>query len=297
MLDIPPSWQRVRDKIIEKRGLVIVLGLPDVGKSSFVYYLSKEALNNNLKVGIVNSDLGQSELGVPTTVSLSIPERDFHNFDELSILDWYFVGSVSPMGHLLPLLVGVKKLVDRAKLAGCEIIVVNTCGLILGKLGKVLKYYKLSLLNPDHIILIRKENELESFLKILERLASNFYVIPKSIMARERSWEERKAFRERKFSMYFSKGTFLELPSFLLYSINKFIDKNKGSFYENRLVGLFGDKENLLALGILEKVDFDNNLLVVFTPYSEKEKIKRIELGDLYLSIKGEELRKTVPHL
>lgn len=290
MLDIPSPWKNVRDKIIEKRGLVIVLGLPSAGKSSFVYYLSQESLNNNLKIGIVNSDLGQSELGIPTTVSLSIPEKNFQNFEELSIFDWYFVGSTSPLGHLLPLLVGVKNLVDKAKSVGCEIIIVNTCGLILGRLGKVLKYYKLSLLRPEHIVLIRKEKELESFLKILQRLTSNFYVIPRSNMARERSWEERKTFRERKFSKYFSKGISIELPSFLIYSINKFVEKNKENILENRLVGLFGDKEDLLALGILEKVDFNNNILRIFTPYQEKEKIKRVELGDLYLSISGEEL-------
>lgn len=295
MLDIPLSWQKVKDKVIEKKGLVVVLGLPDVGKSSFVYYLSKEGLKHNLKLGIVNSDLGQSEIGIPTTVSLSIPEKDFQSFEELSIYDWYFVGSTSPVGHLLPLLVGVKNLVNKAKSFGCELIILNTCGLILGRLGKVLKYYKLSLLRPEHVVLIRKENELESFLKIIQRLSSDFHIIPKSIMARERSWEERKAFREKRFSQYFIKGTTIEIPSFLIYSINKYVDKNKGDILKNRLVGLFGEKENFLALGILEMVDFNNNILKVFTPFQEKEKIKRIELGDLYISIKGEELRKVAP--
>ncbi len=297
MLDIPISWGKVKDSIIEKRGLVVVLGLPDVGKSSFVYYLSKEGLNKNLKVGIVNSDLGQSELGIPTTVSLSIPEKNFQNFEELSIFDWYFVGSISPVGHLLPLLVGVKNLVDKAKSFGCELIILNTCGLILGKLGKVLKYYKLSLLKPDHIVLIKKENELEGFLKILKRFSLEFHVIPRSNMARERSFEDRKAFREKRFFHYFAKGSIVELPSSLIYSINKYIDKTKEDTLKNRLVGLLGEKENLLALGILEMVDFKNNILRVFTPFQEKDKIKRIELGDLYLSMKGEELRKVAPHL
>ncbi|MCS7201345.1 MAG: Clp1/GlmU family protein [Dictyoglomus sp.] len=297
MLDIPASWQKVKDRIIEKKGLVVVLGLPNVGKSSFVYYLSKEAIKNSLKVGIVNSDLGQSEIGVPTTVSLSIPEGDFQSFEELSVFDWYFVGSTSPVGHLLPLLVGVKNLVDKAKSSGCELIILNTCGLILGKLGKVLKYYKLSLLRPEHIVFIRKENELESFLKIMQRFSLEFYIIPMSMMARERSWEERRAFREKKFCRYFLGGISIDLPSFLIYSINKYIDKDKVEILKNRLVGLFGEREEFLALGILEMVDFNNNILKIFTPFKEKEKIKRIELGDLYLSIKGEELKKIAPHL
>ncbi|MCX7845065.1 MAG: Clp1/GlmU family protein [Dictyoglomaceae bacterium] len=297
MIDIPSPWERIKNKIMEQKGLVVVLGLPDVGKSSFVYYLAKEALKNNLKIGIVNSDLGQSEIGIPTTVSLSIPEKDFQKFEELSIFDWYFVGSTSPVGHLLPLIVGVKNLVDKAKSFGCELIILNTCGLILGRLGRVLKYYKLSLLKPDHIVLIRKENELESFLRIIQRFSSEFFIIPRSNLARERSWEERKAFREKRFYQYFVKGNTIDLPSFLIYSINKYVDKNKGDILKNRLVGLFGERENLLALGILEMVDFNNNILRIFTPFQEKEKIKRIELGDLYLSIKGEELRRVAPHL
>jgi polynucleotide 5'-hydroxyl-kinase GRC3/NOL9 len=297
MLDIPISWERVKEKIIKDKGLVVVLGLPNTGKSSFVLYLSQESLKNNLKLGLINSDLGQSDFGLPTTVSLSIPQGIFYSYEELIITDWYFVGSTSPMDHLLPLIVGVKKLVEKAKNLGCEIIIVNTCGLLLGRLGKVLKYYKLSLLQPDHIVLIRKEMELESFLKIFQRLTPNFYVIPQSNMARERLWEERKIFRETKFSNYFSKGISIETPFSLLFSINKFIDKSKLEIFHNRLVALMGEKEELLALGILEKIDNVKNILRIFTPYREIEKIKRIELGDIYLTKKGEELKKTAPHL
>ncbi|PMQ01911.1 MAG: AAA family ATPase [Dictyoglomus sp. NZ13-RE01] len=297
MLDIPIDWERTKESIFNKKGLVVVLGVPNVGKSSFIYYLSKEALKCNIKVAIINSDLGQSELGIPTTVSLSIPEREFYNFDELPINDWYFVGAISPVGHLLPLIVGVKKLVERAKLFNCELILVNTCGLILGKLGNVLKYYKLSLLEPDHIVLIRKDRELESFIKILHRLTKNFYVISQSRMARERSWEERKSFRQKKFRNYFAHAEFLELPTFLLHSIGKFIDRTKKQIYENRLVALLDEKENLLGLGIIKDINFEQNSIIVFTPFKVREKIRRIELGDLYLSLEGEELRRSAPHL
>jgi len=51
-------------------------------------------------------------------------------------------------------------------------------------------------------------------------------------------------------------------------------------------VGLLDDKEHLLGLGIIQNVDLEKRRLFVFTPYLEKERIKRIEMGGLKPEIK-----------
>ena len=54
----------------------------------------------------------------------------------------YFVGSTSPKGHMLPMVIGAMKLVEQARAAGADLIVVDTTGFIHGTQGQVLKIHK-----------------------------------------------------------------------------------------------------------------------------------------------------------
>ncbi|HOJ92713.1 MAG TPA: Clp1/GlmU family protein [Dictyoglomaceae bacterium] len=283
MLDVSVPWEKTAESILSQKGTVIVLGLPNAGKSTFVKYLAKEGIKDGLKVAIINADLGQADIGVPGTISLSFPQKETFS-DDLSIEDWYFVGEINPVGKFLQIIVGVRKLLDKAT-AFSELIIINTCGLIKGRLGRILKYHKISIVAPDHIVGIYIGDELDSLLRIVGRFSKNVYKIPRSPLARDRSPEERKEFRERRFQNYFKNGKVLDIPLFTLYSIDKYIDFQKNS-YEGNLVGLLDDKEHLLGLGIIQNVDLEKRRLFVFTPYLEKERIKRIEMGGLKPEIK-----------
>lgn len=283
MIDIPPLWQQTADDILLKKGVVIVIGLPNSGKSTFVKFLANYGVKNNLKVAIINSDLGQADIGVPGTISLSLLENDLLSFENLPIKNWYFIGEITPTGKFLQVITGVRRLLDEAKKMS-DIVIINTCGLVKGRLGKILKYYKTFVINPDHIVAIQSNNELDPLLKIIGRLSKNVYKIPKSILARERPPEERKEFREKRYEMYFQNAKTLIFPIYFVHSIDKYIDFQKED-YTGRLIGLIDEKENLLELGIIQEVNLEKRILLIFTPLKEMDKVKRIEIGSIKLRI------------
>lgn len=47
----------------------------------------------------------------------------------------WFLGATSPIGHLLEIVVGTKKMADKALNSGADVVIVNTSGLILGTAG------------------------------------------------------------------------------------------------------------------------------------------------------------------
>lgn len=287
MIDVPPLWQETADTILLKKGVVIVIGLPNSGKSTFVKFLANYGAKNNLKVAIINSDLGQADIGVPGTISLSVIEDELSSFENLSIKNWYFIGEITPVGKFLQVITGVRRLLDEAKEIA-EIVIINTCGLVKGRLGKILKYYKTFVINPDHIVAIQSNNELDPLLKIIGRFSKYVYKIPKSILARERPPEERREFREKRYELYFQNAKNLIFPLYLVHSIDKYIDFQKEN-YIGRLVGLIGEKENLLELGIIQEVNLEKRHLLIFTPLKEITKVKRIEVGSIKLKIIKEE--------
>lgn len=283
MIDIPVSWQKTVDDILLKKGVVIVIGLPNSGKSTFVKFLANSAVKNNIKVSIINSDLGQTDIGVPGTISLSHLVKETHSYEDIPINNWFFIGEITPVGKFLQVITGVRRLLDEA-IKESELIIINTCGLVKGKLGKILKYYKLFVTNPDHLVVIQQSDELESLLKILGRLAKNVYKIQRSPLARDRGPEERREFREKRYETYFQNSKTLLFPFYLVYSIDKYIDFYKDD-YRGKLVGLLGENEKLLALGIIRDIDLEKRYLLIFTPLQEINKVKRIEIGNIRLKI------------
>jgi hypothetical protein len=99
----------------------------------------------------LDADVGQKSVGPPGTVSLKVlrgiedlePEA-LGTADALS-----FVGSITPEGHLLPIVTGVSALHEQAKQLGADFIVVDTSGLVSGIYGQILKYHKVEMLRPD----------------------------------------------------------------------------------------------------------------------------------------------------
>ena len=59
-----------------------------------------------------------------------------------------FVGSTSPQGHVRATLTATRQMVDRAFAQGLDRVVVDTCGLIDGPLGRILKQGQIDGLTP-----------------------------------------------------------------------------------------------------------------------------------------------------
>jgi polynucleotide 5'-hydroxyl-kinase GRC3/NOL9 len=164
------------------------------------------------RIAIVDADVGQSSLGPPATIGLGVAGQPFQSLQELAPAGLYFVGATSPRGHLLPVIVGTKRMVDRAQRMEVDQVIIDTCGFISADGGQALKHYQIDLVNPDVVVCLQRAHECERILlafrscqrpRILRLRASH--------ACRRRSMEERRLHREWALRRYFAKPKIVTL--------------------------------------------------------------------------------------
>lgn len=206
---IPDEWNKVLDEA-EKGSKVMIIGDVDVGKSGLALYLANKLLKKGFKVGIVDSDIGQSDIGPPTTIGLAILRKPSPTYWDLPLKNAYFVGDKTPTGHLLPMVVGVRKLIDEALKCGVDKVILNTTGYIYGGAAHALKRYKIEIVNPDLLVFIQKANELSYLVNEVKGLYKTVVIpVPKSIAVKTR--EDRVEFRSLSLSKYFKNAKTIRL--------------------------------------------------------------------------------------
>ncbi|MBI3454774.1 MAG: hypothetical protein HY002_03155 [Candidatus Rokubacteria bacterium] len=209
MLD--PSWVAAASGAAAVR-VTLVIGETDSGKTSFTTFLAGTLLERGYSVGVVDADLGQSDIGPPTTVGLGRIRAPVARLADAEVAGLYFVGSTSPQGHLLPTVLGTRLMVQKALRLGLDRVIVDTSGLIQGEMGRLLKQHKIELVEPDLVLCLQRNGECEHILRPYEggtrpaimRLAS-------SGATRRRSQEERRQHRERSLQAYFTGARPLSL--------------------------------------------------------------------------------------
>lgn len=192
-----PIWpQAVLEELAERVDgkLVVFLGGVDTGKSTLIRELY-ELLGG--EVEIVDGDLGQSTIGPPTCISRG---------DYEEVRESYFVGDISPRGNLLPVVVGMKLLVERAR----RPCLVDTDGYIDGNAARAYKGELLNLLQPEVLVLLQRGGELDYF-KLYRR--KGVEVVELQVAHRgEKAREERIRAREMAFRRYFSQAELRRWP-------------------------------------------------------------------------------------
>ena len=223
-----PAWERLA--LSGLSGTLMVIGAPDTGKSTFARYLYLRLCAFHERVAFVDGDIGQASLGPPTTMTLVVGGGDGEEFPPPGPRYRYFVGDCSPRGHLLSTVIGVCKLVRRARELGATATVVDTTGLIdRVQAGGVLKQAKVDLLEPTAVFAIQRASELEYLLVPLRRSARARVVdLPVAPAVRSRDVAARRAHRAAMFRRYFASAGHLEVewgrlavfpaPTFLISS-------------------------------------------------------------------------------
>lgn len=185
--------------------LTVVLGDTDTGKTTFVTALANTCTARGLSMGLVDTDLGQSEIGPPTTIGLGRVRGVLGRAADAELAALHFVGATSPPGHLLSIVVGTRRLVERARAEGLDRVVVDTSGLVAGELGRVLKQAKIDLLDPDLLVCLERGREcghiVRPYLQAGRPAVLRLPVVP---AARRRTWEERRRHRESRLRAYFA---------------------------------------------------------------------------------------------
>jgi polynucleotide 5'-kinase involved in rRNA processing len=267
----------VVQRLVASGGVVVVLGGLDSGKSTFARQVATAAVRAGRTAAFLDADLGQKTVGPPTCVTLRVLREEGDLAPEaLARPDaLYFVGSTSPQGQLLPLVVGAARLLRRARAEGAELVVVDTSGLISGVYGQILKFHKVELLQPDAVVGLQRGAELEPILGIVRRFFScEVLVLPVHPETRPTSAEERAANREAAMRAYFSGPLqrWRVKPTVFMPALPALFDHSQ---LDRLLVGLSDGKGEYTGLGYLE-YSADEQVLRLLSPVPEAPRALRL---------------------
>lgn len=228
------DWRKLASQVVKPQQVVLVIGATDAGKSTFCRFLVDFALAKGFKVACVDADIGQSQIGPPTTIGMKsfvprietqlpseqepVLESEQNRAENGVRFDGtadrlYFVGDVSPKGRFLETLTGIRLMVDSAREANADFIVVDTTGYVHDPPAVVLKQHKIELIRPNHLICIGRSTEFEQITACYSQQAwLNIHYLPPHRSVRVKSSHARSRHRKHRFDTYFSESSVQQLP-------------------------------------------------------------------------------------
>lgn len=274
-LQVPADWKKLVVEGIS--GIQMVVGAPDVGKTTFARYLFQRISDNGEKAAYLDGDPGQSILGPPGTQTLIYSETGSRAFPPQGRAWRKFVGSVSPSGHLLPTVVGASRLVRKALQSGASVVIYDTSGLVDPQQGGLaLKHAKIDLLEPSRVYAILREKELNPLISLLRRSQRCEVIqLAPADAAVIRSQGKRQAYRSQQFAAYFHDAVLQKMrwTDYGIYPAPRFA--------MHRLIALEDREGFTLALGIVLEIDRVERLVTLLAPAVNLDEVKAMNLGDV----------------
>lgn len=199
---IPPAWDRLVARMrAERLRRILVLGEMDSGKTFFSTYVANRLVSARRLVGVLDVDLGQSDIGPPGTMGLALLRRSVLTLAGARADEIAFVGAHSPALHFLPSCAAFHALVRAG--ARADHLVVDTPGWVHGDGGRAWTRAQYDLLDPDIVVLLERGDELRHFASTLPTRRVVRLAVSKK--ATPTSPDVRKALREE-ISRAYMKG-------------------------------------------------------------------------------------------
>jgi len=276
-----PEWNGLFHDLFKEKGTAIIIGATDTGKSTLTRYLVERFISKNIVVSLVDSDVGQSALGLPGTVSMKV-FRSKKDLEEYRFEKMVFVGSVNPATRI-PLIIEASQKMTGIGRKRSNIIFIDTSGLVSGEIGRALKLRKIKKISPDHIIAIERGDELEHILFFIKNI--RIYRLKVSRNAAKRDRVARRRYREKKLRDYFSTPGITDLllceDDVRFYYNGRPVKLNNGEFCEGTIIGLNKD-EDTRALGVVR--DICKHSLTIASKLRSTRNINNAVFGDMRLN-------------
>jgi len=298
-ISAPKEWFNLIEDLKKEKGIGIIIGETDTGKSTLTKFLIKTLCEEGLRVSLIDADIGQSFLGPPTTIGLMVFDSP-PEWNSIRSPKIFFVGSTSPENHFRIHLEGVKKMLKKAISYQSQIILIDTTGYISGEGGKELKKRKIDLISPKYIISIERSGELEALLNLYKDNPNyKIYRLLPSEKVKIRTIEERRRYRIKSFQEYFKDSSTMEIKideknieGEVISSRGFYIPTSWALQTEGLLVGLKNSEDETMGLGIIKEYSKECGILKILTPIRENiSEIKSIQLGSLILGHNFEEVK------
>lgn len=279
---IPSDWS---DLPLERmKGTILVIGASDRGKTTLVRWLVRRLTSRGSQVGWLDGDIGQSTLGLPTTMTLALVKYPAEQLPEPAVA--FFVGATSPKGCMLPHVTGFRRLRDQALRSGADTVVVDTTGLVAENAGGgALQEWTIELLHPQFVIALQYGRELKHLMPPLRHDRRwHLHVLKPAPAVRTRSKQERAHNRRERLRRYFQVAhpLLLRLGTVPVYGL-----RQAGP---GQLAALLDQAGFCQALAVLRQRTADG--LILQTPRADLKGVSAVRFGIMSLDpATGEALR------
>jgi len=210
---IPDSWWKVIERIeANKVPKVMVLGASDCGKNTFCIALANRLVKLNAEVAIIDGDVGQSDVGPPAAVSLSVVRKPVFDLFDLCPSSVVFVGNTSPTDISGRVLAALALLNDEVKNEHVSHLVVNTDGWVSDVGAVDFKLKMVEIVSPEVVVGIQRSGELEPILSDLERRGRRILRVEAPPVVLHRNREIRRELREQCYRKFLSDASVRTLP-------------------------------------------------------------------------------------
>jgi polynucleotide 5'-hydroxyl-kinase GRC3/NOL9 len=274
-LVIPPEWEKI--DIESLTGVLMLIGAPDAGKSTFARFLHRRLAAAGRRPALLDGDPGQSSLGPPATMTAALAADTGETLPPAGFRRRWFVGAVSPVRHMLPLLAGAARLTGAMRLAGADPVIYDTTGLIQPPRGGcTLKWTKIDLLRPTTVFAFPRTDELEPLLAPLRRRTLRLVELAPAPASKRRDPARRQEHRAAMFRAYFSGAWELKLAwsGLAVYPAPTALERG-------RLAALEDEGGFVRALGIVLSSDRRARRTVLLTPAASLAGVEILRVGDL----------------
>src|SRR5260370_28288711 len=190
---MPPAWNEAADIVKRQQGVCVIIGEVDSGKSSLCTFLANKCLETAMKVGVGDADVGQADLGPPTTISSAKVEAPIIGLHKVATDLSFFIGDTSPSSVPDKVVAFATRLKKRIT-SSADVVLVNTDGWLAEFNAVRHKALLLDAIQPDLLLGLGRSDEIID--PLIERAQLASLRLPSSSFARARSKEERKKSRE-----------------------------------------------------------------------------------------------------
>ncbi len=319
----PREWAFLEEVLCDFRGTIMVIAPPDRGKTTLVRLIVRFFLRRGKRVGWVDADPGQSQIGPPTTIGASVLLQEVGLSERLFTPFFHFIGDTTPERDIVAFALATFDLVRLVRQQG-DVVVLDTCGLFRSPVGYLLKMLKIRLIEPEMVLAL---GEREEFLPFAAFLQDRFLPLPVPPEASKKDYLHRRDHRQKLFALYFSAGEEMRFPlAFLRFSLPwypsfflwEMVEEGNGVRFagpgeevllvpvggieggsasrivpvdalEGLICGLFGRDGKDLGLGIIERVLWEERMFLLWGVQCVPGKVEAVVPGTIRLTREGEE--------
>ena len=156
-------WNHVKETILNdissSKKKLMIIGETDSGKSTLATYLINMALQKDMKVCIVDGDIGQGDLAPPGCIGAAMIERYVYDLRDVNPDLFEFLGYISPRFIRDIVIEKIKKIISNVEEKNWNLCIINTDGYIANE-GMDYKLEMVERINPNMIVCFKDVDKM-----------------------------------------------------------------------------------------------------------------------------------------